>query len=159
MTWKCAVVDIPFGGGKGGVIVDPRKLSRTELERLTRRYATEIAGVIGPESDIPAPDVNTNPQVMAWIMDTYSMHHGYAIHGVVTGKPLAVGGSEGRVEATGPWRLHHRARGLQGCRAFRSRARASSCRASAMSARSRRKLLHEAGAKIVGLSDMYGGDL
>ncbi len=91
MTWKCAVVNIPFGGAKGGVIVDPRALSRTELERLTRRYATEIAGVIGPESDIPAPDVNTNPQIMAWIMDTYSMHHGYSVPAVVTGKPLSVG--------------------------------------------------------------------
>src|SRR5579863_5480805 len=101
MTWKCAVVNIPFGGAKGGVIVDPRQLSRGELERLTRRYATEIAGVIGPESDIPAPDVNTNPQVMAWIMDTYSMHHGFSIPAVVTGKPLSVGGSEGRMEATG----------------------------------------------------------
>src|ERR671925_436506 len=98
MTWKCAVVDIPYGGGKGGVIVDPRTLSRTELERLTRRYATEIAGVIGPESDIPAPDVNTNPQVMAWIMDTYSMHKGFAVPGVVTGKPVAIGGSRGRLE-------------------------------------------------------------
>jgi glutamate dehydrogenase (NAD(P)+) len=101
MTWKCAVVNIPFGGAKGGVIVDPRKLSRAELERLTRRYATEIAGVIGPESDIPAPDVNTNPQVMAWIMDTYSMHQGFSVPAVVTGKPLSVGGSEGRMEATG----------------------------------------------------------
>src|SRR5512146_2742646 len=77
MTWKCAVVNIPFGGAKGGVICDPKKMSLAELERLTRRYATEIAGVIGPESDIPAPDVNTNPQIMAWIMDTYSMHKGY----------------------------------------------------------------------------------
>src|SRR5215469_8653582 len=101
MTWKCAVVNIPFGGAKGGVIVDPRQLSRHELERLTRRYATEIAGIIGPESDIPAPDVNTNPEIMGWIMDTYSMHHGYSIPAVVTGKPLAIGGSEGRMEATG----------------------------------------------------------
>ncbi len=101
MTWKCAVVNIPFGGAKGGVIVDPRKLSVHELERLTRRYATEISTIIGPESDIPAPDVNTNPQIMAWIMDTYSMHHGYSIPAVVTGKPLSIGGSEGRMEATG----------------------------------------------------------
>src|SRR5499427_5455289 len=95
MTWKCAVVNIPFGGAKGGVIVDPKELSRNELERLTRRYATEIAGVIGPDSDIPAPDVNTNPQVMAWIMDTYSMHQGHSVPAIVTGKPLSVGGSEG----------------------------------------------------------------
>ena len=100
MTWKCAVVDIPFGGAKGGVIVDPKHLSMAELERLTRRYATEISILIGPSSDIPAPDVNTNAQVMAWIMDTYSMHQGYSVPAVVTGKPLAIGGSEGRNEAT-----------------------------------------------------------
>ncbi len=100
MTWKCAVVDIPFGGAKGGVIVDPKPLSSSELERLTRRYATEISILIGPNSDIPAPDVNTNAQIMAWIMDTYSMHAGYSVPAVVTGKPLAIGGSEGRNEAT-----------------------------------------------------------
>ena len=155
MTWKCATVNIPFGGAKGGVIVDPRKLSRTELERLTRRYATEIAGVIGPESDIPAPDVNTNPQTMAWIMDTYSMHHGYSVPAVVTGKPLSVGGSEGRVDATG--------RGVF----FVTRA---ACQALNMPFAGARvviqgfgnvgsvtaRLLHEAGVKVVGLSDVYG---
>jgi len=101
MTWKCAVVGIPFGGGKGGVAVDPKQLSLRELEGLTRRFATNISVIIGPQSDIPAPDVNTNPQVMAWIMDTYSMHVGYTVPGVVTGKPIALGGSEGRAEATG----------------------------------------------------------
>ena len=100
MTWKCAVVGIPFGGGKGGVVVDPKKLSRRELENLTRRFATEIEVLIGPERDIPAPDVNTNAQTMAWIMDTYSMHVGYTVPGVVTGKPISLGGSEGRTEAT-----------------------------------------------------------
>ncbi len=100
MTWKCAVVGIPFGGGKGGVVVDPKKLSVKELEGLTRRYATEISIIIGPEKDIPAPDVNTNAQTMAWIMDTYSMHVGYTVPGVITGKPIALGGSEGRNEAT-----------------------------------------------------------
>src|SRR5512146_2088243 len=100
MTWKCAVVDIPYGGAKGGVICNPKELSQAELERLTRRYATEISLLIGPHSDIPAPDVNTNAQVMAWIMDTYSMHAGYTVPAVVTGKPIAIGGSEGRVEAT-----------------------------------------------------------
>jgi len=100
MTWKCAVVSIPFGGAKGGVICDPRKMSPGELERLTRRYTTEIALLIGPDSDIPAPDMNTNPQVMAWVMDTYSMHQGYSVPAVVTGKPIGVGGSEGRMEAT-----------------------------------------------------------
>ncbi len=155
MTWKCAVVNIPFGGAKGGVILDPRKLSRTELERLTRRYATEIAGVIGPESDIPAPDVNTNPQVMAWIMDTYSMHKGYSVPAVVTGKPLSVGGSEGRMEATG--------RGV-------SVVTREACKALGMELKGARvviqgfgnvgsitaKLLHEAGCRIVALSDVYG---
>jgi len=100
MTWKCAVVGIPFGGGKGGVIVDPKKLSLKELEALTRRFTTEISVLIGPERDIPAPDVNTNAQIMAWMMDTYSMHAGYTVPGVVTGKPISLGGSEGRNEAT-----------------------------------------------------------
>jgi glutamate dehydrogenase (NAD(P)+) len=100
MTWKCAVVGIPFGGGKGGVIVDPKKLSLKEIEALTRRFTTEISVLIGPERDIPAPDVNTNAQIMAWMMDTYSMHAGYTVPGVVTGKPISLGGSEGRNEAT-----------------------------------------------------------
>jgi glutamate dehydrogenase (NAD(P)+) len=100
MTWKCAVVAIPYGGGKGGVIVDPKKLSLKEIEALTRRFTTEIEVLIGPERDIPAPDVNTNAQVMAWMMDTYSMHAGYTVPGVVTGKPISLGGSEGRNEAT-----------------------------------------------------------
>ncbi|MFN2484285.1 MAG: Glu/Leu/Phe/Val dehydrogenase [Candidatus Limnocylindria bacterium] len=100
MTWKCAVVNIPFGGGKGGVVVDPKRLSLREVEGLTRRFTTEISPLIGPDRDIPAPDVNTNAQTMAWIMDTYSMHHGHTISGVVTGKPIAVGGSHGRNEAT-----------------------------------------------------------
>src|SRR5918999_331541 len=100
MTWKCAVVAIPYGGGKGGVVVDPKKLSRRELESLTRRFTTEIEVLVGPEKDIPAPDVNTNAQVMAWMMDTYSMHVGYTVPGVVTGKPISLGGSEGRNEAT-----------------------------------------------------------
>ncbi|MDE2092785.1 MAG: Glu/Leu/Phe/Val dehydrogenase [Burkholderiales bacterium] len=101
MTWKCAVVGIPYGGGKGGVIVDPTALSPREVEGLTRRFTTEISVLIGPDRDIPAPDVNTNAQTMAWIMDTYSMHVGYTVPGVVTGKPVALGGSEGRREATG----------------------------------------------------------
>src|SRR5437763_3632757 len=101
MTWKCAVVGLPFGGAKGGVICDPRELSRNELEHITRRYTSEISLLIGPQKDIPAPDVNTNAQVMAWLMDTYSMQVGYSVPPVVTGKPLCVGGSEGRSEATG----------------------------------------------------------
>jgi glutamate dehydrogenase (NAD(P)+) len=101
MTWKCAVVDIPFGGAKGGIICDPRKMSRGELERLTRRYTAELTDWLGPERDIPAPDVGTGEQTMAWVMDTYSMHHRQATTAVVTGKPIELGGSRGRREATG----------------------------------------------------------
>ena len=101
MTWKCAVVNIPFGGGKGGVICEPHLLSESELERITRRYTAEIYEFIGPERDVPAPDVNTNEQTMAWIMDTYSMHQRHTVTAVVTGKPLELGGSRGRPEATG----------------------------------------------------------
>ncbi|HKS70288.1 MAG TPA: Glu/Leu/Phe/Val dehydrogenase [Ktedonobacterales bacterium] len=155
MTWKCAVVNIPFGGAKGGVIVDPRKLSRGELERLTRRYATEIAGVIGPEADIPAPDMNTNPQVMAWIMDTFSMHHGFSIPAVVTGKPLSVGGSEGRMEATGRGvaivtreACHTLDMPFEGARVIiQGFGNVGSVTA---------KILHQMGATIIGLSDIYG---
>ncbi len=101
MTWKCAVVNIPFGGGKGGVICEPHLMSEGELERITRRYTAEISEFIGPERDVPAPDVNTNEQTMAWIMDTYSMHRRHTVTAVVTGKPLELGGSQGRPEATG----------------------------------------------------------
>ncbi len=101
MTWKCAVAHIPFGGGKGGVICDPTKMSKREIEALTRRYVAEIVDAIGPEKDVPAPDVNTNEQIMAWVMDTYSMHVGHTTTSVVTGKPVELGGSLGRREATG----------------------------------------------------------
>jgi glutamate dehydrogenase (NAD(P)+) len=100
MTWKCALMGIPFGGAKGGIRVDPKKLSPAELQRMTRRYTSEIINEIGPEKDIPAPDVGTNASVMAWIFDTYSMNKGHSVLGVVTGKPLNVGGSLGRLEAT-----------------------------------------------------------
>ncbi|WP_052890640.1 Glu/Leu/Phe/Val family dehydrogenase [Thermogemmatispora carboxidivorans] len=156
MTWKCAVVGIPFGGAKGGVVCDPHKLSRNELERLTRRYATEISILIGPNSDIPAPDMNTNPQIMAWIMDTYSMHRGYSVPEVVTGKPLSIGGSEGRLEAT--------ARGVQvvTCEALLSLgmqvegARVVIQGFGNVGGNSAR-LLQSLGCKIVGLSDISGG--
>ncbi|MDI3516594.1 MAG: glutamate dehydrogenase [Thermotogota bacterium] len=98
MTWKTAVMNLPYGGGKGGIRVDPKKLSRRELERLSRRYFSEIQIIIGPHNDIPAPDVNTNPDVMAWFMDTYSMNVGYTALGIVTGKPVDLGGSRGREE-------------------------------------------------------------
>src|SRR5215471_6954014 len=123
MTWKCAVVGIPYGGAKGGVLCDPKRMTSGELERMTRRYTAEISLVIGPHSDIPAPDVNTNSQVMAWMMDTYSMHAGYSIPAVVTGKPLSIGGSEGRNDATATGVLfvtrraaHHLGMPLKGAR-------------------------------------------
>jgi glutamate dehydrogenase (NAD(P)+) len=156
MTWKCAVVNIPFGGGKGGVICNPKEMSMDELERMTRRYTSEISIIIGKDKDIPAPDVYTNPQVMAWIMDTISMTKGYSMLGVVTGKPIAVGGSAGRNEAT--------ARGcvvaiqeaclkksisLPGARVVIQ----GFGNAGAIAAR----LLHEAGARVVAVSDSKGG--
>src|SRR5437870_5497750 len=101
MTWKCALVNIPFGGSKGGVVCDPTTMSMAELERVTRRYTAGIIETLGPDSDVPAPDVNTNERVMAWIMDTYSMHHRHTVTAVVTGKPVEMGGSLGRREATG----------------------------------------------------------
>lgn len=156
MTWKCAVVGIPFGGAKGGVICDPHLLSRAELERLSRRYATEISILIGPNSDIPAPDMNTNPQIMGWMMDTFSMHQGYSVPAVITGKPLAIGGSEGRLEAT--------ARGVQvvareamiglGMHPADSTVVVQGFgNVGSISAR----LMHELGCKVVGLSDINGG--
>ena len=101
MTWKCAVVNVPFGGGKGGIICDPHQMSLGELERMTRRYTAELIDFIGPDKDVPAPDMNTNEQTMAWIMDTYSMHARHTVNAVVTGKPVALGGCLGRREATG----------------------------------------------------------
>ncbi|MBZ5700364.1 MAG: Glu/Leu/Phe/Val dehydrogenase [Acidobacteriia bacterium] len=156
MTWKCAVVNIPFGGAKGGIICDPRKMSKNELERLTRRYTAELADWLGPEKDVPAPDVGTNEQTMAWIMDTYSMHIHQATTAVVTGKPIELGGSRGRKEATG--------RGVLMCcnkALTKLGMRIAGCRVvvqgfgnvGSMAA----KLMHEAGYKIVGLSDIAGG--
>jgi glutamate dehydrogenase (NAD(P)+) len=101
MTWKCAVVNIPFGGAKGGIICDPSQLSSAELEKITRRYTASLIDILGPDRDVPAPDINTDERVMAWIMDTYSMHMRHTVTGVVTGKPLDLGGSVGRREATG----------------------------------------------------------
>ncbi|MEO7348320.1 MAG: Glu/Leu/Phe/Val dehydrogenase, partial [Terrimesophilobacter sp.] len=106
MTWKCALLDVPYGGAKGGVTIDPRQYSQRELERVTRRYTSEIMPIIGPETDIPAPDIGTNEQTMAWIMDTYSMNKGYSIPGVVTGKPISIGGSLGRATSTSEGVVH-----------------------------------------------------
>ena len=156
MTWKCAVVGIPFGGAKGGVICDPKSMSPGELERLTRRYATEISIVIGPHSDIPAPDVNTNSQVMAWIMDTYSMHEGFSIPAVVTGKPLSIGGSEGRNDATatGVLFVTRQAAKRIGMPLRGTRVSIQGYgNAGAIAAR----LFHNEGCKIVAVSDTRGG--
>ena len=156
MTWKCAVVGIPFGGAKGGVICDPKKMSSSELERLTRRFATEISLMIGPHSDIPAPDINTNPQVMAWIMDTYSMHAGYSIPAVVTGKPLSIGGSEGRNEATATGVLFVTRRAAQRIGLSLKGARVSIQGYGNVGAIAAR-LFHNEGCKIVAVSDTRGG--
>ena len=156
MTWKCAVVGIPYGGAKGGVICDPKGMNPSELERLTRRYTTEIAIIIGPHSDIPAPDVNTNSQVMAWIMDTYSMHGGYSIPAVVTGKPLSIGGSEGRNDATATGVLFVTRRAAERAGISLKGARVSIQgygNAGAIAAR----LFHNEGCKVVAVSDTRGG--
>jgi glutamate dehydrogenase (NAD(P)+) len=156
MTWKCAVVNIPFGGAKGGVICDPEKLSKSELERVTRRYTAQLADWFGPERDIPAPDIGTNDQTMAWVMDTYAMHVRQATTAVVTGKPLELGGSQGRKEATG--------RGVMIC-----------CDQAVAKLKMKREgsrvivqgfgnvgsqaslLMHQAGYKIIGAADIHGG--
>ncbi|HEY7034441.1 MAG TPA: Glu/Leu/Phe/Val dehydrogenase [Thermomicrobiales bacterium] len=156
MTWKCAVVELPFGGAKGGVTVNPKLLSQNELQNLTRRYTAEISIMIGPNKDIPAPDVNTNPQIMAWLMDTYSMNVGYSVPGVTTGKPLALGGSEGRGEATGRGCVF----AIQEAARVRSLDPASCTtvvqgfgNAGSVAAR----LMAELGSKVVAVSDSRGG--
>lgn len=157
MTWKCALVNIPYGGAKGAVVVDPRQLSLSELERITRRFASELIPIISPHSDIPAPDMGTNSQVMAWFMDTYSMTLGYSVPGIVTGKPILLGGSEGRTEATGRgviismieamkylgWDNRHDAKiVIQGFGNVGSHAA---------------QYAHELGFRVVGVSDVSGG--
>ncbi len=156
MTWKCAVVGIPYGGAKGGVICNPKEMSSRELERLTRRYATEISLIIGPHSDIPAPDVNTNPQVMAWIMDTYSMHEGFSIPAVVTGKPLSIGGSEGRNDATATGVLFVTRRAAQRVDMPLNKARVSIQGFGNVGSVAAR-LFHNEGCRIVAISDLGGG--
>jgi glutamate dehydrogenase (NAD(P)+) len=156
MTWKCAVVNIPFGGAKGGVICDPRKMSQGELERMTRRYTSEIIEFIGPEKDVPAPDVNTNEQTMAWIMDTYSMHMRQTVTSVVTGKPLNIGGSRGRREATGRGlmvmcdeSLRHLKLAREGCRVI--------IQGFGNVGSNTARLMADAGYKIIGIAEYDGG--
>ncbi len=156
MTWKCALVNIPFGGAKGGVAVDPRQLSLGELERLTRRYAAEISIIIGPESDIPAPDMNTNPQVMAWFMDTISIHRGHTVRAAVTGKPLHIGGSHGRVEATARGLLSLLMETLSMLDMDASQSRVVIQGAGNVGGNAAR-LLHESGVPVVAISDVNGG--
>jgi glutamate dehydrogenase (NAD(P)+) len=156
MTWKCAVVNIPFGGAKGGVICDPGVLSRGELERITRRYTAELMDQFGPEKDVPAPDMGTNPQTMAWVMDTYSMHARHTVTAVVTGKPLSLGGSRGRVEATGRglMLIAREAAPLRGLTLPTSRVVVQGFgNVGSIAAR----MCYEAGARILGVSDINGG--
>jgi glutamate dehydrogenase (NAD(P)+) len=156
MTWKCSLMGLPYGGAKGGVIVDPQSLSLSELEALTRRYATEISVVMSPQGDVPAPDVGTTGQVMAWIMDTYSMHHGFTMPAVVTGKPVEIGGSLGRIEATGyggmlavGMALRHLGRPVEGATvAIQGFGNVGS--GAALTA-------HEMGMKVIAVSDVGGG--
>jgi glutamate dehydrogenase (NAD(P)+) len=155
MTWKCSVADIPFGGAKGGVICDPKKMSQGELERLTRRYAAAISNIIGPDQDIPAPDVYTNAQVMAWILDTYSLIKGHAVPGVVTGKPISLGGSLGRDTATG--------RGAAFCTREAAKAMKIPLKGATVAVQGYGNagsnyaiILEEMGAKIIAVSDSQG---
>jgi len=153
MTWKCSVVNVPFGGGKGGVRCEPRKMSQGELERLTRRYTAAIADIIGPDKDVPAPDMNTNEQTMAWIMDTYSMHARHTVTGVVTGKPFALGGSLGRPAATGRGLLtmvREAAAELKMDLAKASVVIQGSGNVGGTAA----QLLHDIGVKVIGISDI-----
>jgi glutamate dehydrogenase (NAD(P)+) len=156
MTWKCGVVNLPYGGAKGGVAVDPKVLSVAELERLTRRYAADIQIIIGPEKDVPAPDMGTDARIMAWIMDTYSMNVGYVVPGVVTGKPISTGGTRGRVEATG--------RGILYITQEACRARGMSLEGATVAVQgfgnvgsNAARLLRSQGCKLVAVSDVSGG--
>lgn len=158
MTWKCAVVNIPFGGAKGGIVCNPSRLSNSELERLTRRYTAELIDVIGPERDVPAPDMNTNEQIMAWIMDTYSMHARHTVTAVVTGKPIDLSGSRGRREATG--------RGLlivvnEAIRKFGLRPAETRVviQGSGNVGGTAALLMHESGYKVIAISDIHGAIL
>jgi glutamate dehydrogenase (NAD(P)+) len=158
MTWKCAVVNIPFGGAKGGIVCNPSRLSNSELERLTRRYTAELIDVIGPERDVPAPDMNTNEQIMAWIMDTYSMHARHTVTAVVTGKPIDLSGSRGRREATGRGLLIVVNEAIQkfGLRPAETRV---VIQGSGNVGGTAALLMHESGYKVIAISDIHGAIL
>ncbi len=156
MTWKCALAGLPYGGAKGGVKVAPKKLSRSELQRLTRRYAAEIFPLIGPDKDVPAPDVGTDAQVMAWIMDTYSQQVGYAVPGVVTGKPLSIGGSLGREEATGRGVVYVTMEALRHLKMDIEKATVA-IQGFGNVGSNTALIMQEAGAKVIAVSDVTGG--
>jgi glutamate dehydrogenase (NAD(P)+) len=156
MTWKCALAGLPYGGAKGGVRVDPKKLSRGELQRLTRRYAAEIFPFIGPDKDVPAPDVGTDAQIMAWIMDTYSMQVGFVSPGVVTGKPLSIGGSLGREEATGRGVVYVTLEAMQHLRLDPKKTTVAIQGFGNVGSHTAR-IMHEIGARVVAVSDVTGG--
>jgi len=156
MTWKCALVNVPFGGAKGGVTVDPRELSQGELQRVTRRFASELQGIIGPETDIPAPDVGTNAQTMAWIMDTVSMHAGHTVPGVVTGKPVSLGGSEGRADATGMGVTFTAQRALSEAGIDMNGATVA-VQGFGNVGEAAARLIHERGGRLVAITDVGGG--
>ncbi|HEY1938170.1 MAG TPA: Glu/Leu/Phe/Val dehydrogenase [Candidatus Angelobacter sp.] len=156
MTWKCAVVNIPFGGAKGGIIVDPKKLSLTELEKMTRRYTAELIEFLGPEKDVPAPDINTNEQTMAWMMDTYSMHMRQTVTAVVTGKPINIGGSRGRREATGRGVMINCDEALRKFEMSRESTRVI-IQGFGNVGSNAAKLMSDAGYKIIGIAEYDGG--
>ena len=155
MTWKCALIDVPYGGAKGGITVDPRRYSRPEIERLTRRYTSEILPIIGPDKDIPAPDIGTDEQTMAWMMDTYSVSSGYTVPGVVTGKPVSLGGSLGRASATSAGVVHIALAALEHVGITAARATAAVQGFGKVGADAA-LFLTEAGVKVVSVSDQYG---
>ena len=156
MTWKCAVVNIPFGGAKGGIIVDPKKMSQSELEKMTRRYTAELIEFLGPEKDVPAPDVNTNEQTMAWMMDTYSMHMRQTVTAVVTGKPINIGGSRGRREATGRGVMINCDEALRKFEMSRESTRVI-IQGFGNVGSNAAKLMQDSGYKIVGIAEYDGG--
>lgn len=156
MTWKCALLDVPYGGAKGGIRIDPRQFSESELQRLTRRYASEIGPIIGPNHDIPAPDIGTDEQTMAWIMDTYSVSRGHTVLGVVTGKPISLGGSLGRAMATSRGVVYVSLAALEACGIDVQRATAA-VQGFGKVGRGAARLLAAAGVDVVAVSDQYGG--
>ncbi|MFD6055970.1 Glu/Leu/Phe/Val dehydrogenase [Agromyces sp. NPDC060279] len=155
MTWKCALLDVPYGGAKGGIAIDPREHSQAELERVTRRYTSEILPIIGPERDIPAPDIGTDERTMAWIMDTYSVNSGYTVPGIVTGKPIALGGSQGRASATSRGVTHIALAALRHAGITQSQATAAVQGFGKVGADAAR-FLAEAGVTVQAVSDQYG---